>query len=132
MKKRLIFIFLSLIISLVIIWNIPMDDNKWTKQLINGYVIRKEASDKINIGIISKDKFISKISDYVFEYSYGKRYILLKCLDNKNGLVINYYIIDSLDNIVYGKYSSYQEFNEKVLELDDNFSEYVKTIDIDK
>lgn len=141
MKIRLLFITLFLVVGLMIIFTIPLSKNdKWTINLVNDYVIKKENSDKIQLGILKDNKFYTKldgmtvgITDYIAEFSYGKNYILLKCLDNEDDLTIKFYLVNSKDRKIYGPYLDYEEFNNKVLEMvDEELGDFIKTIDYGK
>lgn len=125
MKKRIVFITIFFIIGLIIIFNIPLPKKTWSKNLINDYIIKKDS--ETSIYLLNKDKVI--INDYIAEYSYGKKYILLKCLENSNNLTIKFYIIDTINNQVFGPFLDYQEFTKKQEEIiDETMNEYIKTI----
>lgn len=130
MKKRILFITILTIIGLIIIFNIPLSESKnWSTNLINGYLIKKEAETKITLGKIEDNKYISIISDYIAEYGYGEKYILLKCLNNEDELKVVFYIIDTINNNIYGPYYNYQDFIDKQEEIiDERIGDYVKTI----
>ena len=122
MKRRLLLLLLVGIIGIVIVYIITIPDNKKTINLINNYSIKKESDTSIKL--VKDEKEI--VTDYIAEYSYGKRYILLKCLDNTKGININFYIVDTKDNKVVGPYD-YIEFSE--IEIEEEVSEWIKTIE---
>ena len=126
LKKRILIMVIITIIGLIIIFTIPLSkNNNWNKELINKYYIEK-ISD-IDIKLYKDNKVI--ISDYIAEYSYGERYILLKCLENKQNINIKFYIIYTINNEIYGPYIDYETYkvikDEVVKEETNNF---IKTI----
>lgn len=126
LKKRILIMVIVTIIGLIIIFTIPLSkNNNWNKELINNYYIEKKSD--IDIKLYKDNKVI--ISDYIAEYSYGERYILLKCLENKQNINIKFYIIDTINNEIYGPYIDYETYkvikDEVVKEETNNF---IKTI----
>ena len=126
LKKRILIMVIVTIIGLIIIFTIPLSkNNNWNKELINKYYIEKKSD--IDIKLYKDNKII--ISDYIAEYSYGERYILLKCLENKQNINIKFYIIDTINNEIYGPYIDYETYkvikDEVVKEETNNF---IKTI----
>lgn len=122
LKKRLVLIVLFTVIGLVIVFLITMPKKK-TINLIDNYKIIKV---KDNTKLVFNKKEI--VTDYIAEYSYGKRYILLKCVDKD--INIKFYIIDTKDDWVHGPYSDNETFElvkkEIVSEKIDNWIKIVK------
>ena len=125
MYKRLLLISILTIIGLIIIYiiTIPKID-KWHKQIINNYIIEKKNDTSIKL---IKDKKII-VNDYIAEYSYGKRYILLKSITKD--ININFYIIDTKYDTIHGPYNDYETFikvKEKI--VDEEIGSWYKTIE---
>lgn len=121
--KRLVLILLLTLIGLVIIFIITSPKTK-TIDLINDYKIVKKSDTNVKL---VKDKEII-VDNYIGEYSYGKRYILLKCIDNGDEVNVIFYIIDTKDNDVHGPYATYEIFESaKEVVVDEEVSDYIKT-----
>lgn len=124
LKLRLLIIAILTIIGLVIIF-IVTNPKVETINLIDEYKIVKK--NDTNVKLIKDNKEI--ITDYIGEYSYGKRYILLKCLDNKEGINVVFYIIDTKDDSVHGPYKDYETFKvvkEKI--VDEETNDFIKIL----
>lgn len=126
LKKRILIMVIVAIIGLIIIFTIPLSKkNNWSRELINKYYIEKKSD--VDIKLYKDNEII--ISDYIAEYSYGEKYILLKCLDNKQNINIKFYIIDTKDNEVYGPYIDYEIYKvikDEVVKEETN--DFIKTI----
>ena len=120
-KIRLLLISLLTIVGLIIIF-IMTNPKVKEINLINDYkIINKKDTTKL---IYNKEEIIT---DYISEYSYGKRYILLKCVDND--INVKFYIIDTKDNDVHGPYNDYETFTLVQEEIvDEEIPEYKKMI----
>ncbi len=120
-KIRLLLIALLTIVGLIIIF-IMTNPKVKEINLINDYkIINKKDTTKL---IYNKEEIIT---DYISEYSYGKRYILLKCVDSD--INVKFYIIDTKDNDVHGPYTDYETFTlvqEEIVE--EEIPEYKKMI----
>ena len=136
MKKRLIIIGFITVIGLIIInCFVHPKVELWTyEDLPNDYVIEKKSEIDMVIGKKENNKIITQkedkkigIEEYIAEFSYGKKYIALKCLkpNKKENIVeVRFYIIDSKNEDVYGPYnleSTYLEVKDKIVteELND-------------
>ena len=131
MKKRILLITIFLVIGLIIIYIMPLPKQKtWIYKLPNNYVIEKKSETQIILDFKDGNKKV-KVNDYIAEFSYGKKYVLLKCLDNKkDNLVIKFYIVDTENNKLYGPYVDYSTFMVIVDEIvDEEIGDWVKTID---
>lgn len=124
MKKRIIIILTIFIISATIIYFITKPKvEKWVySKLPNNYQIEKINDTKV---VLKKNaKEIEKIDKYISEYKYGKRYLSLKCLESKNdNIIVKFYIIDTLNDDVYGPYyteSTYVEVEKKIIDEEQN------------
>lgn len=120
-KIRLLLIALLTIVGLIIIF-IMTNPKVKEINLINDYkIINEKDTTKL---IYNKEEIIT---DYISEYSYGKRYILLKCVDND--INVKFYIIDTKDNDVHGPYNDYETFTLVQEEIvDEEIPEYKKMI----
>ena len=120
-KIRLLLISLLTIVGLIIIF-IMTNPKVKEINLINDYkIINKKDTTKL---IYNKEEIIT---DYISEYSYGKRYILLKFVDND--INVKFYIIDTKDNDVHGPYNDYETFTLVQEEIvDEEIPEYKKMI----
>lgn len=122
LKLRLLIIAFLTIIGLVVIF-IVTNPKVETINLIDEYKIVKKSDT--NVKLIKDNKEI--ITDYIGEYSYGKRYILLKCLDNKEGINVVFYIIDTKDDDIHGPYETQEIFNSvKEIVVDEEISDFIK------
>lgn len=133
MKKRFLWITLFLIIGLIIIYFITIPKvEMWDYDLPNDYVVKKESETEVIIGKyknnqINKNKIIN---EYIAEFSYSDNYISLKCLDvtNKN-VKINFYIINSKNDEIYGPYYDYETYsNAKDEIINEKLSNWIETI----
>lgn len=143
MKKRLIVIIAITIIGLILIgyYSKPKVE-LWTyDDLPNDYVIEKKSETNMIIGkkednkiIIKKDDKEIGLEEYIAEFSYGKNYIVLKCLNpnqKQNTIDVRFYIIDSKNQDIYGPYdleSTYLEVKEKI--ITEELNDWIKTINI--
>ena len=122
--KRLVLILLLTLIGLLIIFIVTIPKPK-NINLINDYKIVIKSDTNVKL---LKDKE-EIITDYIGEYSYGKRYILLKCLDNKEEINVIFYIIDTKDNDVHGPYKNYEIFESaKEVVVDEEISDFIKIL----
>ena len=120
--KRLVLILLLTLIGLVIIFIITIPKTK-TIDLMGDYKIVKKSDT--NVKLVKGDKVV--VNNYIGEYSYGKRYILLKCVDNSDGVDVIFYIVDTKDNDVHGPYKTYEIFESaKEGVVDEEVSDYIK------
>lgn len=139
MKKRLLWIIIFFIIGMVLIYIFTNPKiEKWTYDLPNNYAIKKTSETNVVLGKYIDNIFEIKdnnnkqvgIEDYIAEFSYGKRYISLKCLESiDNGIIVKFYIIDSKESNIYGPYNeeeTYHKVKEKIVE--EQLSDWIKTI----
>lgn len=138
MKKRFLWITLFFLIGAIVIYIITIPKvEKWTYDLPNDYAIKKTSSTEVVLGkyidglfkVKQEDKQIG-IEDYVAEFSYGSRYIALKCLEaTSESVKVKFYIIDSINEDVYGPYDNeeiYNEVKEKI--IDEKLNDWIETI----
>ena len=133
MKIRLIILILLTIIGLGIIEaNFNPKTKLWIyDELPNNYIIEKTSETNV---VLSNNKNQIIIDEYIAEFSYGKRYIGLKCLEpneEENTINIKFYIVDSETNKVYGPYnleSNYLDEKEKI--VSEELTDWIKTIEI--
>ncbi len=122
LKIRLILISVLTIIGLLIIFIVTIPKNK-TIDLINNYKIVKKSDTDVKL-LRNKEIIVDK---YIGEYSYGKRYILLKCIDNSDEINVIFYIVDTKDNDVHGPYKTQEIFNSaKEVVVDEEVSDFIK------
>lgn len=141
MKERITIIATIVIIGLGIIFYITQPKVElWTyEDLPNNYVIEKKSEIDMIIGQKENGKIITEkedkkigLEEYIAEFSYGEKYITLKCLNpnkKENTVDVSFYIIDSEKEDIYGPYeleSTYLEEKEKI--IDENISNWIKTI----
>ena len=128
MKKRLLLITIFLVVGLIIIYIITIPkETKWTYKINKNYSIKKESDT--DIYLYNKDKKI--IKDYVSEFSYGKKFVLLKCVDTDINII--FYVIDMSSDTVYGPildYTSYEVVRDEV--VDEKTSKWIETINYKK
>lgn len=140
MKQRFLWITLFLIIGLIIIYFITIPPvEKWNYNLPNDYVLKKESDTEVILGKYINNSFEVEydnkqigIEDYVAEFSYSENYISVKCLEqNKDNIVVKFYIIDTKNENIYGPYYDFETYN-KVLEkiVDEKLSDWIETINI--
>ena len=139
MKNRIL-IVLGIIISMLILsMTIPIKVNKWFYSLPNHYLVAKVSNDQIIIGkylnkkvSIKKDNSIIGVNEYVEAFATNDNYIYARCINNKNDIVVDYYIIDSSLEKVYGSYEL-EGFLDKLKELNlSNEIEWTTSSSIDK
>ena len=122
-RIRLLLIILLTIIGLIVIIIITNPKIE-TINLINNYKIVKKSDT--NIKLFNDKKEV--ITDYIGEYSYGKRFILLKCIEDSEDLNVIFYIIDTKDDDIHGPYKDYETFNLVIKEIvDEEVNDYIKT-----
>lgn len=139
MKNRIL-IVLGIIVSMFILsMIIPIKVNKWSYSLPNHYLVAKVSNDQIIIGkylnkkvSIKKDNSIIGVNEYVEAFATNDNYIYARCINNKNDIVVDYYIIDSSLEKVYGSYEL-EGFLDKLNELNlSNEIEWITSSSIDK
>lgn len=139
MKKRILWIIIFFIVGAVSIYIITSPKiEKWTYDLLpNDYAIKKTSNTDVALGkyinglfeVEYEDKQIG-IEDYIAEFSYGKTYIALKCLESvDDSIEVKFYIIDTLNNNIYGPYQDEKTYNEVVNKIvDEKLSDWIETI----
>lgn len=139
MKKRVLIILVIFFLVAAVIYFITSPKVEiWTyKNLPNQYAIKKTSSTEVVLGKYSgnifetkKDSKVIGVEDYIAEFSYGKNYISLKCLESKkNQIEIKFYIVDTKNEEVYGPYKNEETYNEVKKEIiDEDIGEWIKTI----
>lgn len=139
MKKRLIFIIIFFLVGAVLIYFVTIPKvEKWTYDLLpNNYAIKKTSDTDVVLGKYVDGLFEVEvdgrkigIEDYVAEFSYGKNYISLKCLEStKDGVIVKFYIVDSQNENVYGPYEieeTYKAVLDKI--VDEELNDWIETI----
>lgn len=128
MKKRLLLITIFLIVGLIIIYIITIPKNAtWTYKISKNYSIKKTSDT--DIYLYKKDDKV--ISDYISEFSYGKKFILLKCVTTN--VNVEFYIIDISTDTMYGPfldYVSYEVIRDEV--VDEKTGKWIDTIEYKK
>ena len=124
MKKRIVILLVVIVGVFVLSMLIPTKVNKWTYSLPNGYVVGKIGIDNVIIGKFVDNKLSAKdgnktigISEYVEAFATNDKYIYARTLTDDNYLTVNYYIIDSEEEKIYGSYEL-EGFLDKLLELE--------------
>ena len=143
MKTRILVLIFLTVIGLGIIDSVFKPKVKlWTyDDLPNNYVIKKESETNMIIGKKENNKIITKkedkkigLDEYIAEFSYGDKYITLKCLnpnDENNSIDVKFYIIDSKEEVIYGPYDLEETYlEEKAKIVDEKISDWIKTIEI--
>lgn len=137
MKKRLLWIIIFFIIGMVLIYIFTNPKiEKWTYDLPNNYAIKKTSETNVVLGKYIDNIFEIKdnnkqvgIEDYIAEFSYGKRYVSLKCLKSSNdNIIVKFYIVDTKENNIYGPYNdeeTYKEVKNKI--VDEELNDWIKT-----
>lgn len=138
MKKRLILIAIFFLIGAFIIYFVTEPKiETWTYDLPNDYAIKKTSDTEVFLGKYIDNVFEVEINgkqigieDYVAEFSYGSRYIALKCLEaTSESVKVKFYIIDSINEDIYGPYDNeeiYNEVKEKI--IDEKLNDWIETI----
>lgn len=137
MKKRILLIILLTLVGLLIIYLLTAQKVEvWTYDLPNNYAIKKTSNTKVVLGkyvdnlfdVYENDEKIG-ITDYIAEFSYGERYIALKCLEETDdGVVVKFYIIDTNLSDIYGPYENEETYNAVVEKIvDEELSDWIKT-----
>ena len=123
MKNRILIILGIIIFSTILSIVIPVKVKKWTYSLPNHYLVAKVSNDKIIIGKYINKKLATKkdninigVNEYVEAFATDNDYIYVRSIDNKNDIVLDYYIIDSNNEKVYGSYEL-EGFLDKLKEL---------------
>lgn len=111
MRNRILILLGIIVFVFVLSMIIPVKVNKWTYNLPNHYVAGKVSNDSVIIGKYINSKLVTKrdnktigISEYVEAFASSDKYIYARCIDNKEDIVVNYYIIDSESEEIYGSY----------------------------
>lgn len=137
MKKRLLWIIIFFIIGMVLIYIFTNPKiEKWTYDLPNNYAIKKTSETNVVLGKYIDNIFEIKdnnkqvgIEDYIAEFSYGKRYVSLKCLKSSNdNIIVKFYIVDTQEDNIYGPYNdeeTYKEVKNKI--VDEELNDWIKT-----
>lgn len=139
MKKRFLLITILFLVGALIIYFITEPKvEKWTYNLLpNNYAIKKTSNTDVVLGKYINDLFAVKngdkqigVEEYVAEFSYGKNYIALKCLEPINNSVkVKFYIIDSKNEDIYGPYETEETYNEvKEKVVDEELNNWIETI----
>ena len=102
-RKRIVLLSIVFIVGLIVILLIPIGNKEKKIELIEGYYILKNSDTDVTL--YKDNKQI--INDYIAEYSYGKRFILIKSLDNEGSLNIKFSIIDTKMGEIYGPFIDY-------------------------
>ena len=128
MKKRLIILSVLLVIGLIIIFIITMPKkNNWVYEIHDNYEIVKTSDTDI---YLEKDKK-KMVNEYVSEFSYGEKFIMLKTVDTD--VNVKFYIIDTSNDSIYGPFTDYEVFNKiKEEVVDEEVSEWIDTINYKK
>lgn len=123
MKNRILIILGIIILGFILSMIIPVKTKTWTYNLPNHYVCGKVNNDSVIIGKYINKKLVTKdsdknigVSEYVEAFATSGKYILARCINNKNNIVVDYYIIDSSIEKVYGSYEL-EGFLDKLKEL---------------
>lgn len=142
MKNRILILLLIIPCIFLLSFLLPTREpkvKKWTYNLPNDYVAGKVGVDKVIIGEyvnnkldVKKDGKTIGLSEYVEAFAYNDKYIYARCLTSENYLTINYYIIDSEEEKIYGSYEL-EGFLDKLkeLELSDEI-DWLESADFDK
>lgn len=137
MKKRLLWIIIFFITGAVLIYIFTNPKiEKWTYDLPNNYAIKKTSETNVVLGKYIDNIFEIKdnnkqvgIEDYIAEFSYGKRYVSLKCLKSSNdNIIVKFYIVDTKEDNIYGPYNdeeTYKEVKNKI--VDKELNDWIKT-----
>lgn len=137
MRKRLLWIIIFFIIGMVLIYIFTNPKiEKWTYDLPNNYAIKKTSETNVVLGKYIDNIFEIKdnnkqvgIEDYIAEFSYGKRYVSLKCLKSSNdNIIVKFYIVDTKEDNIYGPYNdeeTYKEVKNKI--VDEELNDWIKT-----
>lgn len=139
MKKRILLITIFFLVGAFIIYFITEPKvEKWSYDLLpNNYAIKKTSNTDVVLGKYINGIFDTKngdkkigVEEYIAEFSYGKNYISLKCLEPINDSVkVKFYIIDSKNEDVYGPYENEETYNEvKEKIVDEELNEWIETI----
>ena len=128
MKKRILLITIFLIVGLIIIYIVTIPKNtKWTYKINKNYSVKKTSDTDIYL-YNKKDKVIN---DYIAEFSYGRKFVLLKCVTET--VNIQFYIVDISTDTVYGPfpdYTSYEVIKEEV--VNEKTGKWIDTINYKK
>ena len=137
MKKRLLWISTFFIVGAILIYIFTNPKiEKWTYDLPNNYAIKKTSETNAVLGKYIDNIFEIKdnnkqvgIEDYIAEFSYGKRYVSLKCLKSSNdNIIVKFYIVDTKEDNIYGPYNdeeTYKEVKNKI--VDEELNDWIKT-----
>lgn len=141
MKKSFLLITILFLIGSFLIYFITEPKlEKWTYDLLpNDYAIKKTSNTDVVLGKyidglfeVEKDEKQIGVEDYVANFSYGKNYIALKCLESSdNNIKVKFYIVDSKNENIYGPYNDEETYN-KVKEriVDEELNEWIETINM--
>ena len=138
----LLVIFVCVFVSIVVLFTGSSGLSDWSyEDLPNSYEVWRINSQDIVVGKVSdNDSFEVKIERFVLEFSYNDRFIGVKQFPIKQDYNIaidvkkidtsnlDYYIIDSNSDTIYGPYN-YYEYKNKCDELKvGTMKEWVKTV----
>lgn len=140
MKNRILIIFGIIILAIILSMIIPTGkEKKWTYNLPNHYVVGKVSKDSIIIGKYINNKLVTKdndktigISEYVEAFAVSDKYIYARTITSDNYLTVNYYLIDSSNEKIYGSYEL-EGFLDKLKQLELSTEiEWVETANLNK
>lgn len=124
MRNRILIILGIIIFCFMLSMIIPVKNKTWTYSLPNHYVVGKISNDKVIIGKYINKKLVTKkdnlnigVSEYVEAFATDQQYIYARCINSKNDIAVDYYIIDSSLEKVYGSYEL-EGFLDKLKELE--------------
>lgn len=112
----------------------------WKYDLPNNYVLEKVNGLKFITGYKDKNKTVIEQDDkkigieiYVAEFQYSENFIGLKCaVSNDDSIKVAFYIIDTINQNVYGPYDTNEKYLavQKTIMNNEVFNDYISTLEI--
>lgn len=118
-KKVLYFLVIPLVLILSFtLLVIRLINPNWTYKLENDYYVRKTSNQNVEVSKKIKNKYYTYyhdkkigISSYVAEFQYNSKFVGVKVLEVEDeDTMVNYYLIDMINNIVKGPYSDEETY----------------------
>lgn len=126
MKK--ISVFITLILTLFLTSCAGVSD--WSYKLPNNYEVWRINSTDIIIKYVGEKTVEAEIPSFVKEFSYNERYVCTRNVDSisdNNIFDEKYYILDTLEQQLYGPYDTEHEFVTILNELGISLTKWYRT-----
>lgn len=126
MKK--ISILITLILTLFLVSCAGVSD--WSYKLPNNYEVWRINSADIVVKYVGDEIVEAEIPAFVKEFSYDDRYVCTRNIDSiSDNNIFNekYYILDTLEQKLYGPYDTVEEFGTMINEIGISVTKWYRT-----